>query len=336
MTEKPSSDVETVLVTGGLGCIGAQTVRWLIAHTPHTVVATARSVDRVRAERVLGDAFTDRVVLEAADLRDYDAWLRLLQRHAVDRVMHLAALQSPDCNAHRDLGLQVNLAGTQHLIEAMKASGRSIRRFVFASSIAVYGPRAHYPAGRVPSDAAPRPVNVYGVWKLAAEHLSRCFFEEHHVDTICLRPGVLFGPGRDLGLTSKPTTAMKCVALGRPYEIPFRTQQDYQYSPDVGAACGLACTRPFTGYGVFTLPGRTATMDEMAAAIRNAADELSLPYHVTIGSEETPFICELDYDPFLKAFPDAPRTQLDAAVRQSIVAFREHVERGWLTPDSIS
>ena len=55
----------------------------------------------------------------------------MLEDHEVTHVVHLAAMQTPDCNAHRDVGLQTNLAGTQNLVEAMKASGRAFERYGF-------------------------------------------------------------------------------------------------------------------------------------------------------------------------------------------------------------
>lgn len=242
--------------------------------------------------------------------------------------MVLAALQTPDCNAHRSLGLQINLGGTLNVIEAMKASGLRLERFIFASSIAVYGPRATYPAGRVPMLVEPNPVNLYGAWKLAAEHISRIYCEETGVPTLSLRPGVLYGPGRDAGLTSSPTTAMKHVALGRAYEIPFRSRQDYLFAPNVGAAV-LA---PFDGYGVFTLPSWTLTTDEIVESMRRVAAGLRLPdqFEITVGNQDVPFICDLDYEPFVKAFPDVPHTPLDEAVRESLEVFLEHARRGWI------
>lgn len=324
---------DTILVTGGYGCIGAETTKWLLRHSDAAVVICSRNVHEERTARVFHDVDRERLTTLAADVTDQNALQELLVRHSVTRVVHLAALQTPDCNAHRDLGLQINLAGTQNLIEAMKASRLPLKRFVFASSIAVYGPRASYPTGRVPMHAEPAPVNVYGAWKLAGEHISRFFCEEMGVPTLSLRPGVLYGPGRDAGLTSTPTTAMKQLALGRPYEIPFRSRQDYLFAPDVGAAFAHAALHPFEGYGVFTLPSLTLTTREIVDAMRRAADELGLSdqFAITVGSDEVPFICDLEYQPFLAAFPDVPHTSLEQAVRHSLNVFLDEVRRGWLS-----
>ncbi|HEV3343831.1 MAG TPA: NAD(P)-dependent oxidoreductase [Pirellulales bacterium] len=323
---------QTIFVTGGYGCIGAETSKWLLRNSDASVVVCSRSVSDQRSQRVFYDVHCERLIEVQADVTDQRALEDILSRHQVTRVVHLAALQTPDCNAHRNLGLQINVAGTLNVVEAMKASGLPLERFIFASSIAVYGPRSSYPAGRVPMLAEPNPVNVYGVWKLAGEQISKLFCKETGVPTLSLRPGVLYGPGRDAGLTSSPTTAMKHLALGRAYEIPFRSRQDYLFAPDVGGAIGTAVLERFDGYGAFTLPSLTVSTDEIVAGMRRAAAGMGLAdrFQITVGSEDVPFICDLEYEPFVEAFPNVPHTPLDEGVRRSLAVFLDHARRGWI------
>lgn len=325
-----------ILVTGGYGCIGAELIKWLLRNTDETVLLGSRTVSRERTDRIFHDVELDRLSFVPLDVSDQASVDRVFGDFDITRVAHLGALQTPDCNANRDFGLQINLAGTQHLIEACKASEK-IERFVFASSIAVYGPRVSYPEQRVPLAAEPNPVNVYGVWKLASEQICKFFAEDTGVPTISLRPGVLFGPGRDAGLTSTPTMAMKCLALGLPYEIPFCTKQDYLYAPDVGAAFANALVEPFEGYGVFTLPSETVPMPEFVAAMKDAAKKVGLDdqFQITHGNEEVPFICDLEFDAFTKAFPNSPHTVLAAALEESLRAYQSQVEKGWLSSDDV-
>jgi nucleoside-diphosphate-sugar epimerase len=329
---------QSILITGGYGCIGAETAKWLLRNSEAEVVICSRKVSPDRSERVFHDADRGRLSFIEADVRDQRQLEQILTQQEITHVVHMAALQTPDCNAHRDLGLQINLAGTQNLIEAMKASGRAFDRYIYASSIAVYGPRAAYPAGRVPMLAEPQPVNVYGAWKLAGECISRVYWQDTGVPTLSLRPAVLYGPGRDAGLTASPTTAMKCLALGLPFEIPFRSRQDYQYAPDVGGAVGTALLEPFDGYGVFTLPSRTLEMEEIVEVLCEVATDLGLAgqFKITVGQEEVPFICELDYEPFTAAFSHIPHTALDQSLRESVNVFLGQVQRGWLTEQDVT
>ncbi len=329
--------INRILITGGFGCIGSETAKWLLRHTDAAVIVCSRSVSESRTNRVFHDADRSRLKALSLDVQDQQQLEGVLCEEQITHVAHLAALQTPDCNAHRDLGLQINLAGTQNIVEAMKATKRPLQRFVFASSIAVYGPRSAYPIGVVPMLSEPKPVNVYGAWKLASEHVSKFFQHDTGVPTLCLRPGVLFGPGRDAGLTSSPTTAMKCVALGLPYEVTFRTQQDYLYAPDAGAAFAHSLVDPFNGFGVFTLPHHTVDTKHIVDALRQAARELGIEsrFKITIGAGEAPFISELEFEPFMKAFPTAPNTDINEAIRDSLGEFVEQVKRGCLTERDI-
>ncbi|MFN3193249.1 MAG: NAD-dependent epimerase/dehydratase family protein [Aureliella sp.] len=315
---------ETVLVTGGLGCIGVPTVNWLLRETECKIVVGSRKVTESSLARF--GSHPDRLFAAALDVQKSSDVERVFATYPINRIAHLSGLQTPDCNEHRDLGLQVNLAGTQHLIEAAKRSSETISRFIYASSIAVYGPRTHYPEGLVPMNAEPLPVNVYGVWKLASEHITRIFSEETGIPSLSIRPGVLFGPGRDVGLTSTVTTAMKMAAANQPYQIPFSNRQDYLFASDVGAAFGNALIEPFEGYGAVTLPSHTVTSERIAATIREQAKSLGLEGAdgILIGDQEVPFICDVDFAPFMQLFPKTPHTPLSEAVRQSLIYFRDN------------
>ena len=305
-----------ILVTGGYGCIGAELVKYLLRTTAEEILLGSRTVTSERTARTFHDVDTSKLTCIELDVSDQSQIDQAFKQYTITRVAHLGALQTPDCNANRDLGLQINLGGTQKLIEAVKSFSPNLERFVFASSIAVYGPRASYPTPRVPLMAEPNPVNVYGVWKHASEQLLQLFAEETQVPTASIRPGVLFGPGRDQGLTSTPTKALKCIALGRPYKIPFWSKQDYLYAPDVGAAFGIALTEPFSGYGTFTLPARTMAMAEVVAAMKEAATEAGLAdtFDVSFGDDEVPFICDIEFDAMLEAFPTTPQTDFTRAL----------------------
>ncbi|WP_404308867.1 NAD-dependent epimerase/dehydratase family protein [Neorhodopirellula lusitana] len=321
---------ERILITGGLGCIGSATVKWLLLNSQCQILVGVREVDPDRARGVLGAIDRSRITLVKVDVRDPDQVLTILDHHRVTRVVHLAGLQTPDCNEHRDLGLQVNLGGTQNVIEAIKAAASPLRRFVFASSMAVYGPRSSYPAGTVAMDSALCPVNVYGTWKLAGEQLTRLLHQETGIDAISLRPGALFGPGRDTGLTATPTTAMKHVAQGLPYQIPYSNHQDYQYVPDVGAAFGNAILEPFSGCGALTLPGHCLTTHQLVQEMREAAKLLGLSdrFQISVGSETVPFICEIDSQAIVAAFPKLKQTPVRQAVHDSIEFYVSRLRNG--------
>lgn len=324
--------VAKVLVTGGYGCIGAETVKWLLLNTDAEIVIASRTVNAERTARVFHGFGPDRLQMISLDISKADQVNDLFSAHGFSQVIHLAAFQTPDCNAHRDMGLQINLAGTQHLIEAIKQSSQAVERFVFASSIAVYGPRAQYPPGVVSSESEPAPGAPYGIWKLAGEQLSRVFHQETGVPTICLRPAVLYGLGRDLGLTSSPTTAMKHVVQGIPYTIPFCSRQDFQFAPDVGAAAGITAVDSFDGFGVYTLPSHCLSIAQMVEMIQEIAKQIEGvdDPQISVGDQEVPFICDLESQRIMDQFPSIPHTAISDGIKRTLETFCLHHKLGWL------
>ncbi|HKF74924.1 MAG TPA: NAD-dependent epimerase/dehydratase family protein, partial [Candidatus Dormibacteraeota bacterium] len=226
MSGLPPGD-ERFLVTGALGCIGAWTVRRLVEEgTP--VVATDLAGDAHRW-RLLDPGLEGSVPLVRCDVTDAEALRRLVAGHGITHVVHLAALQVPFARADPALGARVNVEGMAVVLETARRLRDQVRGVAFASSIAVFGPAARYGPGPLPDDAAPAPATLYGAYKLADEWMSRVYDLDHGITSIGLRPAVVYGPGRDQGLTSSPTMAMLAAAAGRPWRIDWNGSAGYQH-----------------------------------------------------------------------------------------------------------
>src|SRR4029453_9170658 len=89
--------------------------------------------------------------------------------------------------------------------------------------------------------AAKDPLTHYGVFKRTNEGNARVYFTDHKLSSVGLRPFTVYGVGRDTGLTSDPTKAMKAAVVGRSFHIRFSGPTDFQYVADTAAAF-LACT----------------------------------------------------------------------------------------------
>jgi nucleoside-diphosphate-sugar epimerase len=332
----------TALVTGGTGCIGAVTVRDLLARGVGRVVVASRASDRGRLSLWLGEAPAPRLALLPLDLEDGDAVARLVAEVRPSHVVHLAALQSPDCDRDPARGLRVNVGGTQALLEACEDLAAPLQRFVFASSAAVYGPRALYAGPTVREHDPLAPPNRYGVWKLAGEQLLRLFHGRTRVPTVCLRLNTTYGPGRDRGLTSAVTKALECVALGGaqgrtlPFRMPYRGRENYHYVEDVGACFAAAALQPHTGFASYNLRGTTVDVGEFLAIIAEAAGSLGIAEAVDLGIADDAganlFVSDLDETAVQRAFPGAPKTPLQDGVARSLRTFLQLARAGNLAP----
>lgn len=319
------------LVTGGTGCIGAVTVRDLLRHGVDEIVVASRGSDRSRLRMWLGDELDDRVRFAALDLGDESAVGALVDEASPTHVVHLAALQSPDCDRDPELGMRINVGATQALLEAVERLTTRPERVVFASSAAVYGPRSHYDTPLVSEAAELFPPNRYGVWKVAGEHLCRLFHERTGIPTVSLRLNTTYGPGRDQGMTSAVTTAMKHVASGHrngrpePFRMPYRGRENYHYVEDVGAHFAIAASAPFDGCAAFNIRGETVEVEGFLATIRAAANELGLGDAVDLGIADDAranlFVSDLDDSAVRARFPAAPRRPLPAGVQATLQQF---------------
>jgi nucleoside-diphosphate-sugar epimerase len=306
---------ERVLVTGVLGCLGAWAAR-AVLDDGDDVVGFDPGSSRARLELVLGPE-ASAVEVVAGDITDLAGLERTLDEREVTRVVHLAGLQVPFCREDPPLGARVNVVGTVNVFVAAGRRSDRIPGVVYASSAAVYGPDDPSPA---PEAGGRAPATHYGVFKLANEGTARVAWQDDRVPSIGIRPYVVYGPGRDQGLTSGPTVAMAAAARGEGFHIGYGGTAQYDYAADVGRAFVTAAHVVSEGAVVANFPGVVASMAEVVAAIEAAAPEVAGA--VTWDDAPLPFPAELEAVALESAVGALPRTPLRAGVARTIEAFR--------------
>jgi nucleoside-diphosphate-sugar epimerase len=329
-----------VLMTGGTGCIGAATSFELLERGATELVIATRSCNPGLLKLWFGEQISDAVKLVTCDISDSEAVARLIADTQPTHIIHLGAFQSPDCDTYPVRGMDINVGGTMEMLTAAKSRGDALQRFVFASSGAVYGPRDAYSGPTVRETDPLLPPNLYGIWKVAGEHLARLFHGSTGVPTVCLRLNTTYGKGRDRGKTSAPTTALKSIALGKhsgkpvPFRMPYQGRENYHYVRDVGAHFAAVALQPFDGFGAFNIRGQTVEVAEFLQIAKDAAAALGMTDVTDIGIDEAAeramFVCDLDDSSIQQAFADLPRATLEDGIRQTLIDFVEMAERGWL------
>lgn len=309
-------DAERTLVTGALGCLGAWTVKALLA-LGEEPVGYDLGGDDSRLRLVLEEGERARLTVVEGDVTDGEQLGRALDEHGITRVVHLAALQVPFCRADPARGAHVNVYGTVVVFEAVKARRARIPGLAYASSTAVYNVTDRSPA---PESGGTAPTTLYGVYKLANEGTARVFWHDEDVPSIGIRPYVVYGPGRDQGLTSGPSLAMAAAARGEGYEIAYGGTAQYDFAPDVGRAFALAARAATDGAHVANFPGEPSTMQEVVAAIEAAAPAAAGT--ITWEEGQLPFPPALEGKLLEHLVGPLPRTQLADGVRSTIEHFR--------------
>ncbi|KAA0213226.1 MAG: UDP-glucose 4-epimerase GalE [Leptolyngbya sp. PLA3] len=156
-----------ILVTGGAGYIGSHAVQRLL-RDGHTVVCVD-NLFRGHAQAMHLLARPGQLVFERSDVGDGTRVERLMLDHAVDTILHFAALAYVGESVDQPLFYyENNVAAPLRLLEAADRAG--VSRFIFSSSCATYG---QPPDDQVPiSESCPqKPVSPYGQTKLDFEHI---------------------------------------------------------------------------------------------------------------------------------------------------------------------
>ena len=298
---------ERFFITGALGCLGAWLVRNLIADGASvTVFDLGTNLHRLKL--VMRAEDIAQVALIQGDITQPDAVTQAMQESNATHIIHLAALQVPACKANPPLGARVNVVGTVNVFEAAKQAG--LKQVTYASSVAVYGPKSDYSHTLLPHNAPLLPRSLYGVYKQTNEGTAKIYRQDEGIASIGLRPYIIYGPGRDQGLTSAPTKAMLAAAAGQPFHIPYGGVCGYQFVDDVAKIFIQAARTPFTGAGVFNIKGTVAHMSEVIAAIEQA--EPAIKGHITFDDVSLPFPDGQDdvaLRELLGSVPDMPLTE---------------------------
>lgn len=167
-----------VLITGGRGFLGRSLGKLLQRHK-YRVISADVTPD---------DAGSNGTICDITDVSQLRA---VFQSERIDAIVHLAAILPTAAQQQPVLATRVNIQGSIHLLEMAQEFG--IRRFIFGSSLSVYGT---YPEDQVVSEryrAAPE--DLYGAAKLYVEQLGEAYRRSCGVEFASLRIGRVIGPG---------------------------------------------------------------------------------------------------------------------------------------------
>lgn len=304
------------LVTGAHGFIGAWVVKRLLASN-FKVVILDKSPDSHRLRLIMDDDEIQRAAFVAGDITDGDTVSQAVEKREITNIIHLAGLQVPTCRANPRLGAMVNVIGTINVFEAAKNSGGRVKRIAYASSAAVFGKHD----GAVTEDQAGAMNTHYGAFKRCNEDNARVYFLENGVNSVGLRPLTVYGAGRDTGVTSDPTKAMKAAVVGRPFHIRFGGKTDFLYVADCADAFIRAASADLEGAHAFNSHGETVEV----AAVVEEIEKLIPEAKGLITYDPAPLALppELDDSAIVRALGDIPHTSLSQGMKETIERFTQ-------------
>jgi nucleoside-diphosphate-sugar epimerase len=257
-----------ILVTGGLGMIGAHTARALLDLGQEVVVTAYRRTE-------VPSFLAGQVAVEMLDTTDASAFLALGNRYEISDIVHLAG-SVPGENPVDFF--RTDLTGLLNALDAARAWG--VRRFAVASSIGVYIGRTEIPWHEdLALPTVDLPLHIIA-FKKAVEPITTHALQGSGVEPVLLRIGSVWGPLMDPESPFNPNPRyISAVLRGEtPAALYAGDGEDSSYAPDAGraiAALTTAETLNHTAYNVSS--GRTSTNRERAEALEALFPGLRLP-----------------------------------------------------------
>ena len=230
-----------ILITGASGFIGSFIAEEALKRGMETWAAVRGS----SSTKYLSDP---RINLIKLDLDSEKQMRDALASHKFDFVVHAAGVTK--CIDPNDF-FRVNTEGTKNLVRALLSLEMPIKKFVYLSSLSIFGPaRENMPYSEITDNDTPVPNTAYGQSKLAAENFLK---EQQSLPYVILRPTGVYGPReRDYFMMAKSIKNHIDFSVGyRPQILTF------VYVDDVVRAVFLAMERGRIGGRYFLTDGRS-------------------------------------------------------------------------------
>jgi UDP-glucose 4-epimerase len=232
-----------ILITGGAGFIGSAIVPKLQRENHEVFVLDNLSFGNRDFITVAEYHFF------LADIRDAKAVEEAFQKFQPDVVIHLAAIHFiPYCNEHPFESSDINIRGTMNVLAAAKKTP-TLKKILFASTAAVY------PISDVAVSETDevRPLDIYGLSKLAGEQLMYNFYLQTGIDTICCRFFNAFGPNETNPhlipeIENQVRAGKRTIALGN-----LLPKRDFIHTHDMANAVNALINLEQVGFDIFNL-----------------------------------------------------------------------------------
>jgi len=264
-----------VLVTGGAGFIGSHIVDELIKEGFDVTVID--NLDTGRLNNLAHHQNKKKFHFVEGDIRDFDLVKETIKD--IDAVFHEAALASVTRSVKNPiLTNDINVGGTLNLLKA--SSDLGVKRFVFASSAAIYGD-AKSPLKK--ENAVLKPTSPYGVSKLAAENYVRVFHTVYGLETVCLRCFNVYGPRQNVDIHGAYGGAVSIFinrilrGLSPIIYGDGKQTRDFVYVKDVVQANMLALKNKNAVGEVFNIAsGQKISVNQVAEALKDIMNKKDL------------------------------------------------------------
>ena len=282
-----------VAVLGGSGFIGPRVMRRLVEHG-HEVHCMDIAPDAPLLERL-----RDRIQIMRGDITLMDDVVEALTLSKPDRVLNLAyALGAGESDPHPQVRL--NILGMDNCFEAARILG--IRRVVYASSLAVYGPQRVHGEHAVTEEEPRLGTGIYAVSKIFNEHQADWYNRAFDMAITGVRPANITGPDKVRG-SMNHVQCQVLPARNEPVHFPYRDTMTLPLHVDDIAEVFLRVTlAEETHHAIYNSGGESMSLGELATTVHEFLPEAEITFDEDEGGRESSGLFLMDNSRLVEEF----------------------------------
>ena len=303
----------SILVTGGLGFIGAKVVLQLLKRDIPVVLADLDiEKNKIRLEKNIEKIGKDKklVTYEQLDITDYQNVENIFKKHKLDSVINLAYGIGTICEENPLLASKINIVGTTSIFEMIVKY--KIRRLVFASSETVYGEHQEYFGDKAVTENDYSGINnhfyTYGVMKLLNEFMAEKYIKKYGCSIAYTRPSVVFGYGRQNTAINWAEDFAAKPALGQAAYLPFskNNKDNWIYVDDCAEQLVRLALKEKLNYSCFNTGSETLDGHKLETTVKKLIPNAEIYFDENVKS--TPLIDDQNDERIRKEINFNPRS----------------------------
>ena len=291
--------MNTILVTGGSGFLGAEVCRQLINAGQRVIVVQHKTNP------------SDDILSMKADIADYQQLETIFRDHKIGTIIHMAALLNTNSNQNPDLAFRVNVLGSYNLLELAHRYG--VKRFIYSSSYSTLGYR---PINECPVDESliPTPDNFYGETKRFVEALGLGYAQKFGFQFTAGRIGAIVGPGNAISTSSWRMDIFNLLKTGGKIETKFAPQVILAISllEDTARALVTLALAEKNHHCIYNLPNDSLSLQQIAELVQALRPDIEFSFGAVTEQDMPPLISA---ERFTREFSNFRHVPLSEALR---------------------
>ena len=318
----------TVLVTGGLGFIGAKVVLQLLKRDIPVIVADLDiEKNKGKLEKNIKRIGKDKKLVNFIKLNitDFENIENIFKNNKIDSVINLAYGIGTICEENPLLASKINIVGTTSIFEMI--AKYKIRRLVFASSETVYGANQEFYGNRAVTENDFSGINnhfyTYGVMKLLNEFMAEKYIKKHGCSIAYTRPSVVYGYGRQNTSINWAEDFAAKPALGQAAHLPFsiNNKDNWIYVDDCAEQLVRLVLKETLNFSCFNSGSETLDGHQLVNTVKKIIPNAEIYFDESIKS--TPLIDDQNDERIRKEINFNPRS-FEEGVKSLIEDVREN------------